>query len=552
MNPRARPPRRRPYWLLPVFALLMMLPLAGSTPALIAMLTAAAALRVTRGAVARRLRARAERVSSHALGLGVDPAGRAVALSREQLSAHGLILGASGSGKSTTMLRILTEQIRRGGPVVAIDLKGSPEFARTLAEAAAAAGRPFRLWSPDGPSHWNPLQHGNATELKDKLIATERFSEPHYQRAAERYVQTVLQVLQHAHPERAPTLEEVVRLMDPRRMTAVLRAVPRPLATRVLDYVAGLTPDQLSAIRGLGTRLAVVTESHVGGYLMPGDPARTIDLRAALAGPDVVLFSLNSSSYGGLAAQIGTLAIQDLVAATGGRLSDRAGQPPPAIVGVDEFSALGGDQMAALFARGRGAGVCVLVATQELVDLERAGRGLRDQVVGNTALKLVHRQDVPASALMVAQMIGTERVWEETRYTGTPFGFDTGRGTRRQVERSLVHPNTIMTLPRGQAVVIAKDPVASVRITHVSPPERHGRPAGAAERAAGAHPAAAPATPRAARVRQGPPAGLNERAPEERNDRSPGARDALTPAVRDERARARVSRPPSARGPELG
>ncbi len=224
------------------------------------------------------------------------------------------------------MLRILTEQIRRGGAVVAIDMKGSPAFSRALAEAAAAAGRPFRVWSPDGPSHWNPLAHGNATELKDKLIATERFTEPHYQRAAERYVQTVLQVLQAAHPDRAPTLEQVVRLMDPRRLTSMLRGVERPLARRVQDYVAELTPDQLSAIRGLGTRLAVVTESHVGGYLQPGDPARTIDVREALAGPEVVLFSLNSSSYGALAAQLGTLVVQDLVAA-GGRPAGRGAAP---------------------------------------------------------------------------------------------------------------------------------------------------------------------------------------------------------------------------------
>ena len=45
---------------------------------------------------------------------------------------------------------------------------------------------------PTGPSHWNPLAYGNPTELKDKLVATERFTEPHYQRAAERYVQTAL------------------------------------------------------------------------------------------------------------------------------------------------------------------------------------------------------------------------------------------------------------------------------------------------------------------------------------------------------------------------
>ena len=39
---------------------------------------------------------------------------------------------------------------RRGRPVVAIDMKGSPSFARELAEAAAAAGRPVKVWTLDG------------------------------------------------------------------------------------------------------------------------------------------------------------------------------------------------------------------------------------------------------------------------------------------------------------------------------------------------------------------------------------------------------------------
>ena len=108
-------------------------------------------------------------------------------LSDEQLAAHALIVGAAGAGKSTTMLTILSDHIARGRPVVALDMKGSPAFARQLGRAAARAGRGLRVWTPDGPSHWNPLAHGNATALKDMLISTERFSEPHYQRAAERY-----------------------------------------------------------------------------------------------------------------------------------------------------------------------------------------------------------------------------------------------------------------------------------------------------------------------------------------------------------------------------
>ena len=97
--------------------------------------------------------------------------------------------------------------------------------------------------------------------------------------------------------------------------------------------------------------------------------------------------------------------------------------------------------MLALLARGREAGVAVLLATQELADLDRAAPGFRDQVLGIISVKLAHRQDVPASARMIAEMIGTERVWEETRDLQSPFGRRTAsRGTRREVERYVVAP----------------------------------------------------------------------------------------------------------------
>jgi conjugal transfer pilus assembly protein TraD len=449
----------------------------------------------------RRARRSAAAATGGQVRLGIDPAGRTVALSDQQLAAHALIVGASGSGKSTTMLGILAAQIRQGRPVIAIDMKGSPAFAVQLRRAAAAAGREVRVWSPDGPAHWNPLAYGNATALKDRLISSERFSEPHYQRAAERYVQTVLQVLGAAHPGRAPRLDEVVAAMEPRRLAATLRRVPAPLADRVQDYLGGLTADQVSAARGLGTRLALLSESCAGPYLLPADgPGRTeIDLRAGLEGGDVILLSLNSSVYGKLAAQLGTLAIQDLVSASGSRLErgDGSSSPLPATVAIDEFSALGSDNVLALLARGRESGVTVLLATQEMADLERAARGFRDQVLGITGVKLAHRQDVPASAQMISQMAGTEWVWEETRQLGGIFaGAGGSRGTRRQVERFLVHPNEIKTLATGDAVVLTKLPTAGVARVRVAPPPRAAPP----------HDASPPATPPpAAPPHAGPP-----------------------------------------------
>ena len=98
------------------------------------------------------------------------------------------------------------------------------------------------------------------------------------------------------------------------------------------------------------------------------------------------------------------------------------------MVAIDEFSALHSDNVLALLARGREAGVGVLLATQELADLDRAGRGLRDQILGNTALKIAHRQDVPESAAAVARLAGTVRVWEQS-YQRRP-----GAARRRRAE----------------------------------------------------------------------------------------------------------------------
>jgi conjugal transfer pilus assembly protein TraD len=468
--------RLRRNLLLAAFLGLLVLPTAVATPILAAMF-AITAVRAGRG-VSRRLRSPARREGE--IVLGVEERGRLVRLGDDELSAHGLIVGASGAGKTTTLLTILTEQVRRGRPVVAIDLKGSPAFVRELAGAAAAVGRPIKVWTLDGGAQWNPLAHGNATELKDKLIRTEHFTEPHYMRAAERYVQTVLQLLAAAHPDRPPTLHEVVELMDPARLTRMLRYVDRPTRERIQDYRAGLTHDQLSAIRGLQTRLAILTESHTGPYLAPStNPAAdTIDLRAAIQGPEVVVFSLNASRYGQLAAQIGTLAVQDLVTVSGARLDEPAhgGPVASAMIGIDEFSAINSDLVAALLSRGREAKMPVFVATQELVDLERASPGLRDLVLGVTAVKIVHRQEVPESARTIARIAGTEMVWDETRQIGGGLigGYDTGRGTRRRVERFVVDPNEIQTLTAGQAVVISKVRGARPRTVRVTPPQRDG------------------------------------------------------------------------------
>ena len=474
--------RTRPSWQLRLAGAAILVALMVA-PAWVAVAIAAVTLSLRAGTVAaavwRRRASLRQADTPDRFLLGVeDGSGRAVALSDRHLAAHGLILGASGSGKSTTLLRILSEEIARGRPVVAIDLKGSPSFELSLQSATARAGRPFRVWTLDGPEQWNPLAVGNPTELKDKLIATEQFSEPHYRRAAERYAQLALRTMTELEPDRPVTLARVVELLDPDRLLAAARALEPRRREDLSDYLRSLTRDQLSAIRGLASRLAIITESHTGAFL--GDTPGAIDLREGLAERQTILFSLNSATYGQLAAQIGTLVVQDLVTATGARLRD--GHAERALVAIDEFSALGSDNTMALVARAREAGISVFVATQELADLDRAGRGLREQVAGNTGVKIAHRQDVPESAEAVSRMAGTVRTWERT-YHEQPAGLVLGLGmglrkqrgsTARLVDRPAIGPEQIRSLPTGKAVVITKTPEASARVVRVAPPSRDG------------------------------------------------------------------------------
>jgi conjugal transfer pilus assembly protein TraD len=469
--PDPPPPFRRSRHLLwPVLALgaLMLAP-----PLLLAALTVAALAGRVIWSDIRHVRARDQAIARRAkdnagLPLGHDASGAPVTIPNEALAAHGLILGATGAGKSTTLLTLLDEQITRGQPVVAIDLKGSPGFARELRDAAGAAGRPFVQWSPDGTAHWNPMATGNATELKDKLLATERFSEPHYRRAAERYLQLAIQVAQETSPDTEASLSQIVSLLAPERLAVAARRLPQARSEQLRGYIGSLTPDQHSAVRGLASRLAVLTESHIGPLLEPDARSQTVDLRGALNGDQVVLFSLNSSTYGSLSASLGTLVVQDLVAAAGARLTAEM-RPTSAVVAIDEFSALGSENVLALLARGRESGVGVLLATQELADLDRAGRGLRDQVLGNTAVKIAHRQDVPESALTVAKLAGTVKVWERSyqERSGSRGSGAQLATSARLTERYAIEPEQVRSLGTGDAVVIIKSPRASARLARV-------------------------------------------------------------------------------------
>lgn len=403
--------------------------------------------------------------------LGVDDRGFPVRVgfSRDQ-GRHQLFLGASGSGKTNALLLTVCRHIEAGFGAVVVEFKGEHEIGERLRAEAVRRGRPFYYFTLSGGERWNPLGRGSPSELKDKLIAAEEFSERHYEAMYERYLLNLFRALEgRTEPAR---LDEVIALIDPEELALVVRALEDgEAAEQIARYLERLTEDQRRHLRGLQDRLALLVEGEAGEYLLPGEvPANEIDLLEAIAGGAVVVFSLNASRYPQTAKLIGNLVAQDLKTVCG-TLEDEAGRKRPAIVAIDEFSALEADHVAGLFERGRSAGVSLLLSTQEIADLRRVDEGFEDQVLGNVEVLLALRQNVPDSAELVAQMAGTEERWEYTFQTDTRldarryWGDESGLGSKRRTEEFVIHPNKIKRLAVGEGVLVTKNPHGARVIT---------------------------------------------------------------------------------------
>jgi TraM recognition site of TraD and TraG len=417
-----------------------------------------------RDALAARRASRSPTVIAGRYLLGFDGRRRPVMVRfGGQSGRHGLLVGASGSGKSNALLWCVARHIEAGFGVVVVDMKGDQLLARRL-EREAERWRPFHRWTLDGEDRWNPLARGNRSELKDKLIGSEQFTERHYQAMYERYLVNVFRALEHRPEQR--NLRTVIRLLDPAAMAIELRELDDDQAAEEIGaYVARLTAEQARDLRGLADRLALLVEGGHGDYLMPADdPTREIDLLRAIGTGAVVLFSLNSSRYGETARLVGNMVVQDLKTVCGA-IEDNPGSDRPALVAVDEFSALDCDQIAGLFQRARSASISLVMATQELADLRRVDEGFDEQIVGNVEWLLAGRQNNPGSAELVAGIAGTEEVWLHTFQTeeglGRPksrFVRESGVGTKHRGREYYVPPDDIKRLPVGRMLLVEKNP----------------------------------------------------------------------------------------------
>jgi hypothetical protein len=390
--------------------------------------------------------------------LGRAPGGRTVSIpfGGARGGTHVLLVGATGSGKTMTQAWIAARGIERGMGAIVVDPKGDAAIRTAVANAARTAGREFIEWTPDGPCAYNPFGRGSDSEVADKVLAGERFTEPHYLRQAQRFLGHAVRALRASGTE--TSLRTIAESLDPLSLELLARRLPEAAGAATHAYLDSLTPRQLSDVAGARDRLSILAESDVASWLEPSGPGvRGFDLFEAVQAHAIVYFDLDADRRPLLTQMLGAAIVQDLQTTVASLQS----QPSPTVVVIDEFAALAAEQVVRLFGRARSAGFSLVLGTQELADLRLPGRDtLLEQVLGNLSVVLAHRQVVPASAELLCGLAGTRGAWRTSRQDG-------GRTSRTRTREARLSVEEVMDLPPGCAAAITFGQASGSQIVRV-------------------------------------------------------------------------------------
>ncbi|MFE3629442.1 type IV secretory system conjugative DNA transfer family protein [Streptomyces goshikiensis] len=346
--------------------------------------------------------------------VGTGHGGRPVVGEHDGFRRPWFVQGVPGSGKTAAANSLGSQLVALGSGWVVVDFKGGRDVAAHYAQVAQVHGRRFLHFdladpsgapytpvapgAPSAPAFYDPLVRGNATSKSDMLLnSVGRDGDAAvYFRSAYEYAQLAYLVADWSGYSRGKGgFETLVDLLDieflqkvadgidldavasrvpPAQQVAARRAV-HEVRERVATMVASWRRDDLTRSAVADTQRLISTYSNgpaAGQWLRAGPAEQTIDLHRAAHRGDVVVFSLNVSTYGSLARTLGTLVLLDLQNTTDMLRRDiAAGFAPewPLYVQVEEFGSATGDAVLGLCNKARDAMVRPILSTQSWADL---------------------------------------------------------------------------------------------------------------------------------------------------------------------------------------
>ena len=446
----------------------------------------------------------------HAVGKKQE---RPLVLPWSELVGHVLIGGTTRSGKTRLLEVILSEAIRGPGTVIIIDPKGDAELLMRAATEAYRTKRPFAFFGPAYPkvsASFNPLSMcETTTELAARVQALMpggggmAKGDPFFTEYPLAVIEKIGAAQQavgdrwtiaglNAATTLVPPFEDLLArylvrrvgrrqdrdLPDLETLIAEYRlrqASERDLLAEALiddhekprDHFVQVTANLVPAFRG-------VTGGDMDGLLSNPDPQLTWD--GIVEERKVVYFAMSSLMFGEVANRIGRVILQDLIGFLGRRYAyyDPAKMTPLTIL-IDEFSNVAYPGFIDALNKGGGAKANIMLAMQSLADPEASmGKDGTQRVMDNLNTRIWFRLTDDATAKLAVEGLGMTSVGREEISHSLSFGGSSGtsagsRGAMQYVDKSLVRPEWVTGLPRGEAFVRTRGENWKLRVPLLRP-----------------------------------------------------------------------------------
>jgi hypothetical protein len=351
-----------------------------------------------------------------------------------------LVLGAPGGGKSVYLAREAFIAGLTGRRLIVLDGKGDRQFADEVAGAylTARPGASVHRFPDEPLDGWR----GGPQAQVNRLMGLWPWSVE-----ADYYRELMLLLLRLAcgAPD-APisSIPELVGRLDAGELARLWSAHPREAA-----LVKSLR-DKLADVQIRVANLAAAIGASLDGARALGDA-------------DLTVVSVPTMALAGDAEALFRLAMADLAHWTAARKDQRE----PALIMVDEFSAITGGRREAihLVERGRSAGVPVLLAAQSRRSLGEEAEA--ERLIGAAHALVLFATSEPEQVLKLA---GSVRTLEYAFQVDQ--GEVTGRATATWRTRAKVDANRVRGYRPGQAVILSRGHAEEVFVIPAPAPLR--------------------------------------------------------------------------------
>ena len=362
-----------------------------------------------------------------------------------------------------------------------IDLKADMETLLKFSQYVMEANRIndlriFSLTEEEMSIPYNLILDGTATQLRDRIMMSFNWSEEFYKNQSGSFLLKLLIGLCWLRDNQKfvfhldtllDCMNSAEKIEEHAKLIPETNLKPKSMLEHCFEFLK--QTDNFKSLQGLRSQLENIVLSDFGDLVATNHPG--INLYEAVMTQKIVFIFLDSRRYSETAKVVGRLILQDLKAVSARVDSEvsKVDRKPFSVI-IDEFADLATEDFISFLDRARSASMSIVVAHQEICDLERISPEFAGRLMGNTSTLYAFLQKRPESAEMISSMAGTRKAWKETLQSERFFGIDiaTGGKSLREVEEFNIHPNIIKSLRVGKCVCVKKYPVSRSYLVDVS------------------------------------------------------------------------------------